>query len=231
MNMTKLFFSMLVVTMSAVPTLFARKADTYQRLDNAAVVLQEVMDVSDKAIPQELLDRAECVVIIPNMKKGAFIVGGKFGRGFAVCRNEDGVGWGAPGSMRIEGGSVGFQIGAKETDLILLIMNRSGAERLTSSKFTIGGEISAAAGPVGRTSTAQTDATMKAEILSYSRSRGLFGGISVQGGTLREDGDMNEDLYAGSKTNKDILLTKTAAPTQSQKLIDTLNKYSSRKKA
>jgi SH3 domain-containing YSC84-like protein 1 len=214
----------------AVPSAFGKREDSFQRLEDSAVVFEEVMGIGDKSIPQELLDRAECVVIIPGMKKGAFIIGGKYGRGFAVCRNSNGVGWGAPGAMRIEGGSIGFQIGGKETDLILLIMNRKGAERLLSNKFTMGGEIAVAAGPVGRDSTAQTDATLRAEILSYSRSRGLFGGVSVQGGTLREDGDTNEDLYTSSSKNKDILLTSTTAPAKAKRLLDLLNKFSSRKK-
>jgi SH3 domain-containing YSC84-like protein 1 len=222
-----LTFSLLAAMM---PAAFAKREDSYRRLNDAAVVFEEVMGISDKSVPQELLDRAECIVIIPGMKKGALIFGGKFGRGFAVCRNENGVGWGAPGAMRIEGGSIGLQIGGQESDVMLLVMNRKGADRLMRSKFTLGGEISAAAGPVGRDTTAQTDVTMRAEILSYSRSRGLFGGISLQGGTLREDVDVNEDLYTGSPKNKDILMNKTTPPVQAEKLLALLNKFSARKR-
>src|SRR5690242_4108569 len=150
-----------------------------QRLAAATSVFSEVMATPDKAIPQDLLEKAECIVIVPGLKKGAFIVGGQFGRGFVNCRRPSGRGWGPPAAVRIEGGSFGLQIGGQSTDLLMLIMNRRGMEQLTKSKFTLGGDASVAAGPVGRNSTAQTDASMKAEILSWSRAKGLFGGLAL----------------------------------------------------
>lgn len=215
-----------------VATASAKRKDTFNRLDAAATVFGEIMQVSDRAIPQELLDKAECIVVIPGLKKAAFIVGGQFGRGFITCRRDAGRGWGAPGAIRVEGGSFGLQIGGQETDIILLVMSRSGAMRLMSSKFTLGGEVSVAAGPVGRESTASTDVTMRAEILSYSRARGIFGGVALKGGTLREDAEVNDDLYPGSeKKNKDIVLGATQAPKEAAKFMQLLAKYSSRKRA
>lgn len=203
------------------------KAKTNERLDDAASLLQEVMDTSDKAIPQMLLDKAACMVLVPGLKKGAFVIGGKFGRGFAVCRAQ-GQGWGAPAAIRIEGGSFGFQIGVSSSDVILLVMNERGMKRLTESKFTIGGEATAAAGPVGRNATAQTDALLTAEILSWSRSRGLFAGISLDGATLRNDLDENKIMYGQPWDNKQILTSGAKPPEAAAKLLSTLNKYSPR---
>ncbi len=211
----------------AASLLFA-DADDVRRLNAAADVFAEVMDISDKAIPQELLDKAECAVIVPGLKKGAFIIGGKYGRGFITCRRGK-VGWSAPGAIRVEGGSVGFQIGGSETDVIMLVMNERGAKRLLSSKFTLGGDASIAAGPVGRTSTAETDAFMTAEILSWSRSRGAFAGISLQGATLRQDLDANQSLYGKKLENSTIILKDTKPPAEAARLLGLLNKYSSRK--
>jgi lipid-binding SYLF domain-containing protein len=191
-------------------------------------VFGEVMDISDKAVPQSLLDKSSCIVVVPGMKKGAFIFGAKYGRGFLSCRKKDGVGWAAPGAVRIEGGSFGLQIGGSETDVIMLVMNERGVERLLSSKFTIGGDASAAAGPVGRTATAETDAMMTAEILTWSRSRGLFAGVSLQGATLRQDLDVNKELYGESLQNKDIVTTDRAAPAAAAQFLSLLNRYSSR---
>jgi lipid-binding SYLF domain-containing protein len=204
-------------------------ADAAQRLEDAAVALQEVMGIPDKSIPQELLAKAECIIIVPDMKKGAFIFGAKYGRGFATCRNESGVGWSAPGSVRVEGGSFGLQIGGSETDVFMLVMNKKGMDRLLSTKFTLGGEASAAAGPVGRTTQAETDAAMTAEILTWSRSRGLFAGISLQGATLREDKDWNEELYGQGVNNRAIITGGKASPASATNLISELNRYSSRK--
>jgi lipid-binding SYLF domain-containing protein len=205
----------------------ATEAD--KRLAAANTTLSEVMAISDKAIPQDLLNKAECVVIVPGLKKGAFIVGGKFGRGFVLCRKSSGLGWSAPASVKVEGGSVGFQIGGSETDVIMLILNKSGIDKLLQSKFTLGGDASVAAGPVGRTSSADTDATFRAEILTYSRSRGVFAGISLQGATLRPDADANDELYGAGKTNRDIVMGDVPPPPAAEPLIQTLNKYSSRK--
>jgi lipid-binding SYLF domain-containing protein len=200
-----------------------------KRLAAAAEVFKEVMSISDKSIPQDLLAKAECAVFVPGLKKGAIIIGGKFGRGFLLCRKTGGVGWGPPAAVRVEGGSVGFQIGGAETDVILLVMNRRGADRLLSSKFTLGGEASVAAGPVGRDAQAQTDASMRAEILSWSRQRGLFAGIALQGATLREDRDVNRALYGAAMTNREVVEKGPAAPRAAEALIAELNRYSSRK--
>jgi lipid-binding SYLF domain-containing protein len=170
-------------------------AEEEKRLINATSMFEEIMSIKDKEIPQDLLDKASCAVLVPGLKKGAFIIGAKFGRGFVVCRKKGGTGWSAPGAVRVEGGSLGFQLGGSETDVVMLVMNDRGAERLLSSKFTVGGEGSAAAGPVGRTASADTDATMRAEILTWSRSRGVFAGISLQGATLRPDRDSIKALY------------------------------------
>jgi SH3 domain-containing YSC84-like protein 1 len=175
------------------------------RLDASAATVTDLMRASDKGIPQDLLDKARCVVVIPGMKKAGFIFGAEEGRGFAVCRREGGSGWSAPAAMRSEGGSFGFQIGASETDVVLLVMNEGGMKHLLSDKFTLGGDASVAAGPIGREATAETDAMMNAEMLSYSRSRGLFAGISLQGATLRPDGETNHVLYGHDSTNHEIL--------------------------
>jgi lipid-binding SYLF domain-containing protein len=222
--MTKLA---LVLGCTAGMVFAATEAD--KRLAAANTTLSEVMAISDKAIPQDLLNKSECVVIVPGLKKGAFIVGGKFGRGFVLCRKSSGLGWSAPASVKVEGGSVGFQIGGSETDVIMLILNKSGIDKLLESKFTLGGDASVAAGPVGRESSADTDAKFRAEILTYSRSRGVFAGISLQGATLRPDSDANDELYGPGKTNRDIVMGDVPPPAAAQPLIQTLNKYSSRK--
>jgi len=208
--------------------LLAADADD-RRLTAAAEVFRDVMGISDKSIPQDLLEKAECAVIVPGLKKGAFIVGGKFGRGFVICRNSNRVGWGSPAAIRVEGGSVGFQIGGAETDVIMLVMNRRGADRLLSSKFTLGGEASVAAGPVGRDTQAQTDATMRAEMLSWSKQRGAFAGVALQGATLREDLDVNRALYGKTMTNREIVEKAPPAPKAAAALLEELNRYSSRK--
>lgn len=207
---------------------FAQTAEE-KRLKAATDVFKEIMSISDKAIPQDLLAKAECAVIIPGLLKGGFIVGGKWGRGFLTCRQSDGVGWKSPGAIRVEGGSVGFQIGGAETDVIMLIMNKAGAEKLLKSKFTLGGEASVAAGPVGRDTSAQTDAMMRAEILSWSRQRGVFAGIALQGGTLREDQGANGAMYGKKMTNRQVLEQNPQTPAAASELLNELNRYSSRK--
>ena len=204
--------------------------DSVKRLNKATAVLTEVMGAPDKGIPEDLLERAHCIVIVPNLKTAAFVVGGKYGKGYMSCRNKNHTGWTAPGTVRIEGGSVGFQIGGSETDLVMLVMNTRGAEKLLSSKFTLGGEGSVAAGPVGRTATAQTDAQMKAEILSWSRSQGLFAGLSLQGATLRQDLGDNEELYGKRIENREIVNGAVKVPAAASGLIAHLNKYSWREK-
>jgi len=202
-------------------------AETAQeRLGYATDVLNEIMKSPDKGIPGDLLAKAHCVVIVPGLKAGAFVVGGKYGRGFATCRRTTNTGWGAPAAVRVEGGSFGFQIGASSTDVVMLVMNERGMRRLLEDKFTMGGEASVAAGPVGRTTTAQTDAQLSADILSWSRSKGLFAGIALTGATLRNDLDVNSELYGEKLHNKEILLTDRKAPAAAQGLTTALNRYS-----
>src|SRR3984893_17681673 len=212
----------------AVAPLLAKDHDNAKRLNEAAAVFTEVMDTPDKGIPQELLENAHCIVIVPELKTAAFIVGGKYGKGYLSCRNKVGPGWSAPGTVRIEGGSVGFQIGVSSTDLIMLVMNARGADKLLSSKFTLGAEGSVAAGPVGRTATAQTDVQMHADILSWSRSQGLFAGIALEGATLRQDLDDNASLYGKKVSNSEIVTSRRSEPPEARKLIDFLNRYSAR---
>ena len=204
-------------------------ADTpAERLNQSAVLLKEIMNAPDQGIPQDLLEKANCVVIVPGVKKGAFLVGAKYGKGFMVCRNESNHEWGAPAAIRMEGGSFGFQIGASETDVVMLVMEPSGKDSLLQSQFTLGGSASVAAGPVGRSSTAQTDAQMRAKILSYSRSRGVFAGIALNGATLREDLDENKELYGRPLTNRQIIDGDTKPPDSAAELISVLNNLSRR---
>jgi lipid-binding SYLF domain-containing protein len=205
-------------------------AEAPERLEAASDALKEVMGIPEKSIPQDLLSRAQCIVIVPGLKKAAFIVGGKYGKGFVSCRRPGGVGWSAPGSVRVEGGSFGFQIGGTETDAFMLVMNDKGMDRLLSTKFTLGADASVAAGPVGRSTQAETDAALTAEILTWSRQKGLFAGVSLSGATLREDSDWNQDLYGKKITNRDIILKGgVAAPKSAGALLTELNRYSSRK--
>jgi lipid-binding SYLF domain-containing protein len=219
----------LAATLAIVP-LLAKDKGPVKRLDEAAIVFSEVMAAPDKGIPEDMLANAHCIVIVPGLKTAAFLVGGKYGKGYLSCRNKSGVGWSAPGTVRIEGGSVGFQIGGSQTDLIMLVMNARGADKLLSSKFTLGAEGSVAAGPVGRTATAQTDAQMKAEILSWSRSQGLFAGLALEGATLRQDLDDNATLYGKKLENRQIVTTGVRTPKSAAKLIALLNKHSARER-
>ena len=217
-----------IVAVLALAPLLAKNNEPANRLDEAAAVLSEVMGAPDKSIPEELLENAHCIVIVPDLKTGAFIFGGKYGKGYLSCRNKGGAGWSAPATVRIEGGSFGFQIGGSSTDLIMLVMNARGAEKLLESKFTLGGEGSVAAGPVGRTATAQTDAQMHADILSWSRSQGLFAGVSLQGATLRQDLDDNATLYGKKLQNRYIVTKGIHPPAAAAKLMALLNRYSFR---
>ncbi len=217
----------LVATLVMLP-LLAKDSEPVQRLDEATAVLSEVMAAPDKGIPEDLLANAHCIVIVPELKTAAFLVGGKYGKGYVSCRNQDRTGWSAPGTVRIEGGSVGFQIGGSETDLIMLVMTERGADKLLSSKFTLGGEGSVAAGPVGRTATAQTDAQLHAEILSWSRTQGLFAGVALEGATLRQDLDDNAVLYGKPIENREIVTTSVPVPKAAAELIALLNRYSAR---
>jgi lipid-binding SYLF domain-containing protein len=214
----------------ALTPLLAQDNEPAKRLDDAAIVFSEVMAAPDKGIPQDLLEKAHCIVIVPDLKTAAFVVGAKYGKGYLSCRSASGTGWSAPGTVRIEGGSVGFQIGASSTDLIMLVMSERGADKLLSSKFTLGGEGSVAAGPIGRTATAQTDVQMRADILSWSRTQGLFAGVALEGATLREDLEDNAALYGKELDNRAIVTKGVRAPKAARKLLDLLNRYSSRER-
>jgi SH3 domain-containing YSC84-like protein 1 len=219
---------LLLIAAVAITPLLAKDNEPAKRLNDAAAVFSEVMAAPDKGIPQEMLEHAHCIVIVPDLKTGAFILGGKYGKGYLSCRNKGGAGWSAPGTVRIEGGSVGFQIGGSSTDLIMLVMNERGADKLLSSKFTLGAEGSVAAGPVGRTATAQTDAQMHADILSWSRSQGLFAGLALEGATLRQDLDDNTTIYGKRLENRQIVTGGRRVPAAAEKLINLLDKYSAR---
>src|SRR4249920_689854 len=220
----------IVAGLALTTSLLAIDKEPAKRLGEAAAVFSEVMATPDKGIPQDLLEKAHCVVIVPSLKTGAFIVGGKYGKGYLSCRNKSGSGWSAPATVRIEGGSVGFQIGGSTTDLIMLVMSERGADKLLASKFTLGAEGSAAAGPVGRTATAQTDAQMHADILSWSRTHGLFVGVALEGATLREDLDDNTALYGKRLENRAIVTEGVRAPKAADRLLELLNRYSSRER-
>ncbi len=223
--MKSLYCLLIVSTLAA-----ADPPKAVRRVLEAADVFAEVMEVRERTIPQELLDRAECVGIVPSMKKGAFIFGAKYGKGVITCRPANGEGWSGPSTIRIEGGSFGLQAGGSAIDLVLLIMNQRGVDKLMQSRFTIGADATAAAGPVGRSAEAQTDVQMYAEILSWSRSRGLFAGVSLAGATLRQDADDNRVIYGKAVTPKQILRDGEPAPASVARLAATLNKYSSRRK-
>jgi lipid-binding SYLF domain-containing protein len=202
------------------------------RLRNSGTVLKEILDVPDN-IPQDLLDKADCVVVFPSVLKAAFIVGGSYGRGAMSCRKgEDFRGpWGAPTMMALEGGSFGLQIGGEATDFVLLVMNESGARGILTSKVKLGGDASAAAGPVGRDSSAETDATLRSEILSYSRARGLFAGVSLEGSTIRPDNGDNTRVYGRNVPAREIVLSgKILVPPAARQLISTLDEKTPRHK-
>jgi lipid-binding SYLF domain-containing protein len=209
---------------------FGLYADTAaERLEESGRIMHEIMGTPDKGIPQDLLNKSYCVVIVPSLKKAAFVVGAEYGKGFAACRRGVGMGWGAPGAVRVEGGSFGFQIGGSATDVVMLIMNEHGMRELEKDKVTLGGDASVAAGPVGRTATANTDAYMTAEILSWSRTKGLFAGVSLSGASLRPDREGNKELYGEKLDNKQILMTNREPPAAARGLIAELDKYSIRK--
>jgi lipid-binding SYLF domain-containing protein len=203
------------------------------RLENCGLVIQEIMDIPDD-IPQDLIDKADCIIVYPSVLKGAFIFGGSYGRGAMTCRSGEKFNgpWSAPTMMALEGGSFGFQIGGQATDFVLLVMNERGAKAILSSKVKLGADASAAAGPKGRSAEASTDVTMRAEILSYSRARGLFAGVSLSGSTVRPDNRANEKLYNKSVSAGDIIFKGVVpVPTGAQKMISYLNKKSPKNKS
>ncbi len=218
-----------LLTLASVPLSFAAgDAKEVDRIKDAGVVLKEILNIPDD-IPKDLLDRAECVVVLPSVKKLAIGIGGSYGRGVMVCRNGQHFtgGWGAPAMYALEGGNIGFQLGGQATDFVLLVMNPRGAESLMGTKVKLGADAAAAAGPKGRDTTAATDATMRAEILSYSRSRGLFAGVSLEGSTLRQDNGANEKVYGRKVTAKEILREgKVGTPAAGHELDAVLGKAS-----
>lgn len=206
----------------------ADKSKDEQRLQDSGQVMKEIINIPDD-IPQNLLDKADCVIVIPSMLKGAFVVGASYGRGAMTCRSGDDFEgpWGAPTMMALEGVSFGFQIGGQATDFVLLVMNPRGASSILTSKVKLGGNASASAGPVGRNAEADTDATMRAEVLTYSRSRGLFAGVSLEGSTLRPDNDANARVYGSRISARDVALHgKVPVPSSAKLLIETLNQHS-----
>ncbi|MDR0310736.1 MAG: lipid-binding SYLF domain-containing protein [Acidobacteriota bacterium] len=206
---------------------FASANDAGDRVVRASMALKEIMDAPDGGIPQDLIDKSVCVAVIPGMKKGGVIFGANYGRGLMSCRLENNGGWSAPSMFRLEGGSFGLQIGVQAVDLVLVVMNLSGLESLLDSKFSLGGDASVAAGPVGRTASAETDMWMTAKILAYSRARGLFGGLTIKGGTIRPDKDANLELYRQPMNARTLLLQKTSPiPKDAQIFLDQLNKIS-----
>lgn len=219
--------SMLLVVMAICPS-FAFAADQEKdtnRLENSGTVLKEILDVPDD-IPQDLLDKADCVVVFPSVLKAAFIVGGSYGRGAMSCRKGQNFSgpWGAPTMMALEGGSFGFQIGGEATDFVLLVMNERGASGILTSKVRLGADASVAAGPVGRTASAETDATLRADILSYSRARGAFAGIALEGSTIRPDNGANKQIYGREVAARDIVLSgHVAIPPAAKRMVSTLD--------
>lgn len=223
------WFSGVALAALLVTPMFAAENKADERLQKATEVLNAMMNASDKGIPQDLLGRASCVVVIPSLKKGGFIVGAEYGSGFFTCRKPSGVGWSAPGAVRIAGGKFGLLIGGAETDVVMLVMNQSGMQHMLSDKFTLGGEASAAAGPVGRNASAETDAELHAEILTYSRQRGLFGGLDLTGAALTEDHDANRALYGHDISNKEIVTGDVHTPADARPFVHELDRLSSRK--
>ena len=200
-----------------------------EELQNSADVMHEIMATPEKGIPQDLLNKAYCVIVVPSLKKAAFVVGGEYGKGVAVCRRSPGMGWGAPAFVKVEGGSFGFQIGGSATDVVMLVMNDSGMQKLERDKITLGADASIAAGPVGRTASAKTDVEMNAEILSWSRSKGLFAGIALNGATIRPDKEDNKEIYGRPLGNREILMSNMQPTAAAHPLIAELDRYSMRK--
>lgn len=218
LDLTRLVVLFAVIAFPAVAL-----ADTKERLAAAAETLTALTGAPDKEVPLSLIKKARCIVVVPSMKSAALIIGGDYGRGFVSCRRDGG--WSAPAGVKVEGGSFGFQIGGKETEVVMLVMNNKGMERLLSTKFTLGGDASIAAGPVGRGAEAKTDAALTAEILSYSRTRGVFAGVSLEGATLREDDSGNKDMYGKPLSNREILKSAMAPPASAAAFMSALKKY------
>ncbi|HEV8037242.1 MAG TPA: lipid-binding SYLF domain-containing protein [Bryobacteraceae bacterium] len=218
----KHFGNLLLVSALGVLCVFGA-GDPEKRVRVSGEVLNEILDARDKGIPEDLLGKSQCVGVIPNLKRAGFIVGAKYGKGVVVCRT--GTGWSAPSTVIVEGGSIGFQIGAGETDLVFVVMNHRGMDHIMSDKFTVGGDASAMAGPVGRSTTAETDAMLNAEILSWSRSRGIFAGVSLEGATLRPDHKDNREMYGRDVTQREILTGAVRRPAGAEALYADLDRF------
>jgi lipid-binding SYLF domain-containing protein len=236
-EMKNLIACLLGITLILLPTVSsvaraANKDKDEDRLKDCGTVLKEILDIPDN-IPQDLLDKADCVVVYPSVLKAAFVVGGSYGRGAMTCRKGENFtgAWSAPTMMALEGGSFGFQIGGQATDFVLLVMNESGARGILAGKVKLGGDASVAAGPVGRDASAETDVTLRSEILSYSRSRGLFAGISLEGSTIRPDNKANEQIYGKKLEAKQIVLSdQVTVPAAAEQLVSTLDIKTTRHK-
>ena len=218
----------LMVALALVGVARAQELNPDKRLDHATSVLRVFLN-SESPIPKDLVGKSQCIMTVPGLMKGAFLFGGKYGRGFASCRKATG-GWSSPAAIAIEGGSFGLQLGASSTDLIMLVMNGRGVDRLLGDKFTLGGEAAVAAGPVGGTASANTDALMTAEILCYSRSKGLFAGLSLEGATLRPDGAENKKLYGHEVSNREVLSGKVLPPKGARAFVALLVKHARKPK-
>jgi lipid-binding SYLF domain-containing protein len=229
----KIFLAALLMCALLTPALAANSDTEQDRVEDAGHVLKEILNIPED-IPQDLLDKAECVIVLPSVKKAAFGIGASYGRGVMICRG--GISytgpWGAPAMYALEGASIGFQIGGQATDFVLLVMNPAGARSLLSSKVKLGADASAAAGPKGRTAEGATDVVMTAEILSYSRNRGLFAGVSLEGSTLRSDGSANQKLYGQELSARDIIRRgKVKTPECARELVEVLNSKSPKNKS
>lgn len=221
---TRVWIIALIISLAGALAARADRAKQVERVQQAAEVFNEVMGIPEKSIPKELLSRAECVAIIPSMKKAAFGVGGNYGRGIVTCRNVSRA-FGSPSMLTIGGGSFGLQLGGQAIDVIMLVMNKKGKNFLVKDKFTVGGDASASAGPVGRTASAETNAAMRAEILTYSRSRGLFAGISLKGAVVKPDNDGNRELYGREIPATSILDGAAPTPAEARPLVSSLSRY------
>jgi SH3 domain-containing YSC84-like protein 1 len=229
--MKRIFWLMIAALLVGLPA-YAQK-DENNRIENAGKVMVEILNVPDD-LPTDILDKAECVIVLPSVVKFAIGIGGSYGRGVMTCRSgkEFSGPWSAPSMMALEGGSIGFQLGGQATDFVLLVMNQRGADSILTSQVKLGADLAAAAGPKGRSAAASTDATLRAEILSYSRARGLFAGVSLEGSTLRPDNDGNERLYGKGTTAKDIVINSAIhAPASAESLVATLNRQSPNNKS
>jgi SH3 domain-containing YSC84-like protein 1 len=226
----KSFLLLSVLSLTAIPAMSQERKDELLRLQRATQVFNEIMRTPDKGIPNDLLDKAECVAIVPGLKKGGLGIGGRYGKGVVMCR-QPGRKWSAPSFLTVEGGSIGLQIGFQQIDLVMLIMNREGMEKLVGDKFTVGADASAAAGPVGRQASAETNIRLDAQILTYSRAKGLFAGVTVNGAIVKQDKDDNRDFYGKEMDARAILFEGTVPmPVEAQALAAALSRESPKKR-